>query len=290
MQPTATPKDHKPREIRFDIPSPPPGASSVSKSSNERTSNKNTPTKKTHNNKASNNKASNKTSPNSKPSTHKPSTKNTPPSANVIHGRLPLRIQPRPKVFVPFEELAAHTAKCDDCDHRNSEGMIRCLSCGWQCCRKCQTIRGGDKTHETVRCQHAPENEGSTLEAAGPSEMDTPLAAADDALTVDENVPTAADHGAAEVLMSLRSSPSTHTDSQFNAESPCVQSASANNDQLRNHIMDDYSDVGTVTGDSTITWRSDMEEGNEKLEPTLKNLDLLRRNPPRASRPTDMRD
>lgn len=120
--------------------------------------------------------------------------------------------------------------------------------------------------------------------------MDTPLAAADDALTVDENVPTAADHGAAEVLMSLRSSPSTHTDSQFNAESPCVQSASANNDQLRNHIMDDYSDVGTVTGDSTITWRSDMEEGNEKLEPTLKNLDLLRRNPPRASRPTDMRD
>ena len=257
----------------------------MSKSSNERTSNKKTPTKKTHNN-----KASTRTSSNSKPSTDKSPTKKTSPSANVIHSRLPVRVQPRPKVLVPFEELAAHTAKCDDCDNRNSDGMTRCLSCGWQCCRKCQAIRGGDKTHETVRCQHAPENEGSTLEAAGPSERDTPLAAADDALTGDGNVPTAADHGAAEVLMSLRSSPSTHTDSQVDAENPCVQSASVKNDQLRDHIMDEYSDVGTVTGDSTITWRSDMEEGNEKLESTLQNLDLLRRNPPRASRPTDMRD
>ncbi|KAF7719670.1 Uncharacterized protein PECH_004170 [Penicillium ucsense] len=57
---------------------------------------------------------------------------------------------------VDFEELSAHTAKCDLCDRRNTEGMWRCTPCGWQCCRRCLIDRGGDRSHPKAGTIHCP--------------------------------------------------------------------------------------------------------------------------------------
>lgn len=58
--------------------------------------------------------------------------------------------------LVEFEDLAAHTAKCDVCDKRNTDGMVRCKPCGWQCCRRCLSERGGDRTHPKAGNLHVP--------------------------------------------------------------------------------------------------------------------------------------
>jgi len=258
MQPPPNPN---PRRPRFHLPSPSPSEHSTARSSNKKTPN---------------NKGSTK-----KPRIRKPPSNKSSPSGSGGHARQPRPSEPRPIVFVPFEEIAAHTAKCDDCDRRNSDGMIRCLSCGWQCCRKCQELRGGDKTHETVRGQHAPDDEQSTLRNVKPDESNAPLTDAGHASTA---------LVAAEALMRLSTSPSSRVDNPFKAESPVERSSSVNYSQLGDNTVDEYSDASTVDRSSTISWLSDVEEGKEKLEPTLKQLDLLRRNPPRASRPSDMRD
>lgn len=46
-----------------------------------------------------------------------------------------------------FEEVTAHTAKCDLCNARNDSGMSRCLSCGWQSCHACTINNGCARTH-----------------------------------------------------------------------------------------------------------------------------------------------
>ncbi|PKY03192.1 hypothetical protein P168DRAFT_305511 [Aspergillus campestris IBT 28561] len=51
------------------------------------------------------------------------------------------------KVPVTFETVAAHTAKCDLCNGRNSQGMTRCRDCGWQCCHACAGKNGHTRTH-----------------------------------------------------------------------------------------------------------------------------------------------
>ncbi|KAJ5662032.1 uncharacterized protein N7477_009648 [Penicillium maclennaniae] len=257
-----------------------------------------------------------------KPPPKKPSRSKTPAKrrangatsiANSTNRSLPPHPRPhqqeRKAIMVQFEEVKAHTAKCDDCDHRNTNGMSRCKLCGWQCCRKCQAIRGGDKTHETVRGPHVPIAEN--LEAqASPSLVGTvsrlanagrassvfadvgrvPLAAH----MVADRTPAAAEQDAVSALMRMGSPPPTQSIGRFNAESPVPPSTSRSvrndDDDDYNRILEDLSDVETVGGDSTITWDSDLDENNEQLEPILEPLGLCRRNPPRASRPDDMRD
>lgn len=53
-----------------------------------------------------------------------------------------------------FEDISAHTAKCDTCNQRNSTGMTRCVSCGWQLCQGCRQKRGGDLSHKTFSAEH----------------------------------------------------------------------------------------------------------------------------------------
>jgi hypothetical protein len=60
-------------------------------------------------------------------------------------------------------------------------------------------------------------------------------------------------------------------------------------DTEQDRTIDDYSDVDTLSGESALTWQSTNEENRQRLEPILEPLGLCRRNPPRASRPTDMR-
>ncbi|CAL5868754.1 uncharacterized protein PFLUO_LOCUS2981 [Penicillium psychrofluorescens] len=62
-------------------------------------------------------------------------------------------------VAVQFADVAAHTAKCDKCDRRNKNGMTRCLSCGWQCCRPCLDARGGDRSHRYLGTLHSSASE-----------------------------------------------------------------------------------------------------------------------------------
>ncbi|KAJ5125820.1 hypothetical protein N7526_007997 [Penicillium atrosanguineum] len=288
MQPSAPVRNT--RRVKSDVESPTPSGSS-SQSSNRTLTTKPPPKKSSH----------------SKVPANKPTNKAT-SRASSINRSLPLRPhqQERKALMVPFEELQAHTAKCDDCDRRNSEGMSRCKLCGWQCCRKCQAIRGGDKTHETVRGPHIPIGEGpgaqattslietvSRLEAAGraTSEFATVERTPPAAHMVADHTPTVAKQDAVKALMRLSSSPPAYTNSQFGVESPDTPSASrsVSADRDHNRTLEDFSDVETVGGDSTITWLSNLDENNEELEPILEPLGLCRRNPPRASRPTDMR-
>ncbi|KAJ5993748.1 hypothetical protein N7451_009472 [Penicillium sp. IBT 35674x] len=77
------------------------------------------------------------------------------------HDRLPLCLKnnQRQDVFVEFTDVAAHTAKCDTCNNRNRDGMSRCTSCGWQCCRQCLGERGGNRSHQSFTSTHVPADE-----------------------------------------------------------------------------------------------------------------------------------
>ncbi|KAJ5773180.1 hypothetical protein N7457_008076 [Penicillium paradoxum] len=75
------------------------------------------------------------------------------------------RVQRR-RIGVTFSEVAAHTAKCDECNKRNRNGMSRCQTCGWQLCRKCQTDRNGDRTHGSIGATHVPEGGYTPLSPA----------------------------------------------------------------------------------------------------------------------------
>jgi hypothetical protein len=137
------------------------------------------------------------------------------------------------------------------------------------------------------------------MEDVDPNEMGNPISAAGHALTslaAADRIAgelTSTDHGAAEAveaaetLIRLSSSPPSLSDSQSNAESPRGRFISMDTEQDR--TIDDYSDVDTLSGESTLTWQSTNEENRQRLEPILEPLGLCRRNPPRASRPTDMR-
>lgn len=56
--------------------------------------------------------------------------------------------QPQPSLIrTQFEQVTAHTAKCDLCNARNDSGMSRCSSCGWQSCHTCTIKNGCTRTH-----------------------------------------------------------------------------------------------------------------------------------------------
>ena len=61
------------------------------------------------------------------------------------------------KIGVQFSEVAAHTAKCDECNRRNQNGMSRCKHCGWQICSQCKNERSGDQSHASFGSIHVPE-------------------------------------------------------------------------------------------------------------------------------------
>ncbi|KAE8351643.1 hypothetical protein BDV28DRAFT_162258 [Aspergillus coremiiformis] len=65
-----------------------------------------------------------------------------------------------------FEELATHTAKCDICNKRNTSGMSRCLTCGWQTCNPCTIARGCFRTHHVNGNIHTGPTNQRDLDAA----------------------------------------------------------------------------------------------------------------------------
>ncbi|KAJ5776353.1 uncharacterized protein N7511_001364 [Penicillium nucicola] len=58
------------------------------------------------------------------------------------------------EIVVSFSDVAAHTAKCDEGNERNRDGMSRCNLCGWQICRACINRRAGDRSHSSFGSDH----------------------------------------------------------------------------------------------------------------------------------------
>lgn len=86
---------------------------------------------------------------------------NPPPSANGTPTPQPSTARHRhpstPEIFVSFSDVAAHTAKCDEGNERNRDGMSRCNTCGWQICRACINRRAGDRGHSSFGSKHIEE-------------------------------------------------------------------------------------------------------------------------------------
>lgn len=89
---------------------------------------------------------------------------------------LPIRGRQRPMQVATFTEVAAHTAKCDECNRRNTDGMSRCHLCGWQCCRKCLGDRGQNRSHVSSTGYHTakepespPAAEGTQISSSPPT-------------------------------------------------------------------------------------------------------------------------
>ena len=80
-------------------------------------------------------------------------------SMNNRRPRRQLSTRIRQTIKVQFTDVAAHTAKCDECDGRNKDGMTRCHACGWQCCRKCLGERPAGRIHNSSTSVHTPEDE-----------------------------------------------------------------------------------------------------------------------------------
>ncbi|RJE27506.1 hypothetical protein PHISCL_00092 [Aspergillus sclerotialis] len=62
--------------------------------------------------------------------------------------------EPAVPSITEFQNVTARTAKCDVCDQLNTEGMTRCVDCGWQSCHNC-TIKGDcQRAHRMAGVNH----------------------------------------------------------------------------------------------------------------------------------------
>ncbi|KAJ5928890.1 hypothetical protein N7466_007846 [Penicillium verhagenii] len=232
-----------------------------------------------------------------KKSTSKTSTRKTLPIAY----KLPMR----PKntmtkdVVVEFTEVAAHTAKCDTCNHRNRDGMTRCTKCGWQCCRRCLNERGGNRSHKSFSDIHVPADETNepapssvaespalpartTSGAVAKPRSPSPVTAVDNAQSEGGMVSTAEDREAANALINFSSSPSAKKDPVSNEGADLDQQHTVTNSgsgETEGGNVEVGNDVlGLV---ASRGWMFDYEIGGEEFENP-------RRNPSRRARPIDM--
>lgn len=53
-----------------------------------------------------------------------------------------------------FKIVEAHTAKCDLCNKRNTQGMTRCVECGWQTCNACTIKNNCFRSHRVGNVVH----------------------------------------------------------------------------------------------------------------------------------------
>lgn len=203
------------------------------------------------------------------PNTNQPTTQPAGASASATTGP-----RTRETLTVRFADVAAHTAKCDECDKRNRDGMSRCLACGWQCCRMCLSARAGDRTHRSFTSIHAPEN-GRNNDTPRPDTGGGGTAAGD-------SRPSTSGQEAAETLLGISGE-----------NTPTGRGSSRHGMSLDGRGgMDREGSEGlalTTDDDETLTWLSKSEDENGGLsESALEDMGLVRRNPPRASRPFGM--
>ncbi|KAJ5596208.1 hypothetical protein N7450_002666 [Penicillium hetheringtonii] len=182
-----------------------------------------------------------------------------------------------PKKITKFEDIPAHTAKCDTCNRRNSKGMTRCGDCGWQLCQSCRQQRGGDLTHRTFSSEHT-----EAPEARSP--VSVPEASATPEISTVSNMspygiePTEED--AAEILVKIQSS-----------SSPAVRSCSEEEESIptptpmpRSRGYSSRPQDRADDSDDTIFMHSSQER-HEEDSPEIFLEDIVRRNPFRRARP-----
>ncbi|KAJ6028528.1 Nucleic acid-binding OB-fold [Penicillium herquei] len=115
--------------------------------------------------------------------------------------------RPKPNLIVEFTDVAAHTAKCDQCNGRNKDGMTRCCACGWQCCRKCLTNRGGNRTHPSFTSTHIPADEpGLSITRRNAANASASASASVSAAATAQNTPCPVRNGKSQVNSSSVSS------------------------------------------------------------------------------------
>ncbi|KAJ5983988.1 hypothetical protein N7481_006087 [Penicillium waksmanii] len=208
--------------------------------------------------------------------------------------------KPLPQMVTKFEDIPAHTAKCDTCNHRNNKGMIRCSGCGWQLCQDCRQKRGGDLSHPTFDCLHTEAHHlrsGSESLAASPaaSRYQTPVAKTPEEQAAEilagrryqTPVPRSPEEEAAGILVDMSSSPQVGErnalsfppppSSKQGRSGPSTPTPSARNNRRGTQSSAEDSHE-TLAAPSSID-----------LEGTLTPHDWVRRNPARNARPSRVR-
>ncbi|KAI2794485.1 hypothetical protein POX_a01084 [Penicillium oxalicum] len=204
------------------------------------------------------------------------------PSRPFVIPREELAIQ-----VVDFEDLAAHTAKCDVCDKRNTDGMWRCKPCGWQCCRRCLAERCGDRSHPKAGNLHVPRDMvkkiSSGYAAADPFRPVSSASQPDQSSHESTSAPTVTtDEQAARLLNIMRSDNWERRERMpmrmlNNAAAPApIQRAVEANRQRTDKRMEVPSEIG--------------QDGTVDLENLPDHLVNVRRNPSRRARPADMKE
>lgn len=218
-----------------------------------------------------------------------------PTPERLPYNRLPLRLKNnlRQDVIVEFTDVAAHTAKCDTCNHRNRDGMTRCTSCGWQCCRKCLGERDGNRSHQSFTSTHVPADErrspphtpDNPMLAPRPtlsgSELVSPLTTPVPALGGSGVVSTAADHAAANTLVdiSFDGSPKKKRDGKAR-----LDPERAGSDLADATVESEIGGVGHAMTHSSCLRGDSLSDSQMAGE----EFDNPRRNPSRRARPIDL--
>ncbi|CEO60678.1 hypothetical protein PMG11_05270 [Penicillium brasilianum] len=192
-----------------------------------------------------------------------------------------LAVQP-----VEFEELAAHTAKCDVCDKRNTDGMVRCKPCGWQCCRQCLAERGGDRTHPKAGNLHVPNDTTYTPKARASVKKPSVAPAPNISRRAAVQYETPEEEAAA-ILLSLRNDSWERGQPRTTSGHTHGSGTIAGPSQPFKRDVDDGP--GFDSDETEILPDIDTEdETDDDILPD--NLVDVRRNPSRRARPADMKE
>lgn len=150
--------------------------------------------------------------------------------------------------------------------------MLRCLVCGWQCCRKCLNIRGGDRTHRSFTSIHTPENEGRASSSRS------------SANETGQCRPRTSGQEAAQTLVGISASntPQLHRGQLQLPRTPVSM------ERQRRGKGIESEELALSTDDKTLTWASLDDESHDDHKPSLVEMGPVRRNPPRAVRPSDL--
>ncbi|KAJ5495805.1 hypothetical protein N7539_000921 [Penicillium diatomitis] len=187
---------------------------------------------------------------------------------------------------VDFEELSAHTAKCDLCDRRNTEGMWRCTPCGWQCCRRCLAERGGDRSHPKAGTIHYPRDMVQMSSLAKPNEGPSSTAASASRRRVrpsraSRGTPNvSADEQAARLLSTMRED---YQDRRRQLPTPAANESNDAAAPQRAAGTDGEMGVNGAQGLQDFKMHMDLDN----LPDHLVNV---RRNPSRRARPADLKE
>lgn len=204
-----------------------------------------------------------------------------------------------PRVVTKFEDVPAHTAKCDTCNHRNSKGMIRCSGCGWQLCQACRQKRGGDLSHETFDCIHVEDphlrsesespaaSPASGYQTPGPPSPGEQAAGTLTRTRYQTQMSRSPEEVAARILLDMSTPPLAGEDNAMSftpTPSPKRRRSMPSTPTPSGRSNPRGTESSAEDSDVTFSSPSSVE-----LEGTLTPNDWVRRNPTRNARPSRVR-